>query len=33
MDTMKSPDVWYRLSNESGRAYEAFKVYMFSFST
>jgi hypothetical protein len=29
MDTRKSPEVWDRLSNESGRAYEAFKVYMF----
>jgi hypothetical protein len=29
MDTKKSPEVWDRLSNESGRAYEAFKVYMF----
>jgi hypothetical protein len=29
MDTKKSPEVWDRLSNESGRAYEAFKVYMY----
>src|SRR5919107_1895919 len=29
MDTEKSPEVWHRLSNESGRVYEAFKVYMF----
>src|ERR671920_1079894 len=29
MDTERSPEVWHRLSNESGRAYEAFKVYMF----
>src|SRR5919107_1977123 len=29
MDTERSPEVWDRLSNESGRAYEAFKVYMF----
>lgn len=29
MDTKRSPEVWDRLSNESGRAYEAFKVYMF----
>jgi hypothetical protein len=29
MDTRRSPEVWHRLSNESGRAYEAFKVYMF----
>jgi hypothetical protein len=29
MDTEKSPEVWDRLSNESGRAYEAFKVYMY----
>jgi hypothetical protein len=28
MDTKRSPEVWDRLSNESGRAYEAFKVYM-----
>src|SRR5215211_1912899 len=29
MDTKRSPEVWDRLSNESGRAYEAFKVYMY----
>jgi hypothetical protein len=29
MDTKKSPEVWDQLTNESGRAYEAFKVYMF----
>jgi hypothetical protein len=29
MDTKKSPEVWHRLSNETGRAHEAFKVYMF----
>src|ERR687889_416180 len=29
MNTKRSPEVWDRLSNESGRAYEAFKVYMF----
>src|SRR5215211_7395559 len=29
MDTRKSPEVWDRLSNESGRAHEAFKVYMY----
>ncbi len=29
MDTKNTPEVWHRLSNESGRAYEAFKVYMF----
>jgi hypothetical protein len=29
MDTEKSPEVWDQLTNESGRAYEAFKVYMF----
>jgi hypothetical protein len=29
MDTERSPEVWDRLSNESGRAYEAFKVYMY----
>jgi hypothetical protein len=29
MDTKRSPEVWDRLTNESGRAYEAFKVYMF----
>jgi hypothetical protein len=29
MDTKNSPEVWDRLTNESGRAYEAFKVYMY----
>ncbi len=29
MDTKRSPEVWHRLTNESGRAYEAFKVYMY----
>ncbi len=29
MDTKRSPEVWDRLSNESGRAYEAFKLYMY----
>ena len=29
MDTKKSPEVWDQLTNESGRAYEAFKVYMY----
>ena len=29
MDTKRSPEVWDQLTNESGRAYEAFKVYMF----
>jgi hypothetical protein len=29
MDTEKSAEVWDRLSNESGRAYEAFKVFMY----
>jgi hypothetical protein len=29
MDTKRSPEVWDRLSNESGRSYEAFKVYMY----
>jgi hypothetical protein len=28
MDTKRSPEVWEQLTNESGRAYEAFKVYM-----
>jgi hypothetical protein len=29
MDTKKSPEVWDQLTNESGRAFEAFKVYMY----
>jgi hypothetical protein len=29
MDSKKAPEVWDQLTNESGRAYEAFKVYMF----
>jgi len=29
MDTRRLPEVWDRLSNESGRAYEAFKIYMY----
>jgi len=29
MDTKKSPEVWDQLTNESGRAYEAFKVFMY----
>jgi hypothetical protein len=29
MDTNKSPEVWDQSTNESGRAYEAFKVFMF----
>ena len=29
MDTKRSPELWDRLSNESGRAYEAFKVFMY----
>jgi hypothetical protein len=28
LDAEKSPGVWDRLTNESGRAYEEFKVYM-----
>ncbi len=29
MDTKESPELWEQLSNESPRAYEAYKVYMF----
>ena len=30
MDTEESrQELWHRLDNESGRAYEAFKVYMY----
>jgi len=29
MDTNKSPEIWDQLTNESGRAYEAFKIFMF----
>jgi hypothetical protein len=29
MDTKKSPEVWDQLTNESGRAYEAFNGFMF----
>jgi hypothetical protein len=30
MDTKNTPEVWHRLSNKSGRAYEAFKIYICS---
>jgi hypothetical protein len=29
MDTNKSPEVWHRLDNESSRAHEAFKMFMY----
>jgi hypothetical protein len=29
LDTKRSPEVWDRLSNESGRACEVFKFYMY----
>jgi hypothetical protein len=29
MDTNKSPEVWHRLDNESERAHEAFKIFMY----